>query len=110
MKTKLAVLMLLASSSMFAASHFSIGVNIGGYGYGPGYGGYYIATPPPPPPVYYYAPPRPGPGYTWISGYYYPVGARYQWRAGYWTRPPYRNARWVGPRYERGRYYGGRWR
>jgi len=49
MKSKLLVLMVLACGSAFAASRFSIGVNIGG-GY-PGYypGGYYVAAPPPPP-------------------------------------------------------------
>jgi hypothetical protein len=105
MKTKLLALMLLASGSMFARTHVSIGVNLGGF-YG---GGYYVAAPPPPPPVYY-APPAPRPGYVWVSGYYYPVGARYEYRAGYWARPPYRNARWYAPRYERGRYYRGYWR
>ena len=61
MKTKLMVLMLLASSSMFAA-HVSVGVGIGGFG-----GGVYVAAPPPPPPVYY-APPAPGVGFTWVAG------------------------------------------
>src|ERR1041385_536112 len=107
MKTKLLVLMVLASASAFAASHFSIGVAIGA----PGYygGGYYVAAPPPPPPVYY-APPAPRPGYAWVSGYYYPVGARYVWRPGYWSRPPRPHAVWVAPRYHRNRYYAGYWR
>src|SRR5689334_10417298 len=107
MKTKLLVLMALAGASAFAETRFSIGVNIGG-GY-PGYypGGYYVAAPPPPP--VYYAPPAPRPGFVWVSGYYYPVGARYVWRQGYWTRPPYAGAVWVGPRYEGRRYYNGYW-
>ncbi|MGH9559806.1 MAG: hypothetical protein ACRD30_11260, partial [Bryobacteraceae bacterium] len=57
-----------------------------------------------------YAVPAPAPGYTWVGGYYYPVGARYVWRPGYWARPPYARAVWVGPRYFRGRYYHGYWR
>ena len=113
MKAKLLILMALASASAFAASRFSIGVNIGGYpGYYPGSyypGGYYVAAPPPPAPVYY-APPSPGPGFAWVSGYYYPAGARYQWRSGYWARPPYAGAVWVGPRYAGRHYYGGHWR
>ena len=108
MKLKLVVLMALAAASAFAESRFSIGVHIGGYpAYGPG--GYYVAAPPPPPPVYY-APPSPGPGFVWVSGYYYPVGRRYEWRQGYWTRPPHAHARWIAPRYRQGRYYAGYWR
>ena len=102
MKTSLLVVMLLASSSVFAATHFSIGIGVG-----PGYGYY---APPPPPPVVAYYPPSPGIGYTWVPGYYYPVGPRYVWRAGYWTRPPRGHVRWVAPRYNRGRYYNGYWR
>jgi len=56
MKTKLLVGLLLAGSSLFAETHFSIGIGLGG-----GYGGYYA---PYPPPVYVYAPPYPGPGYS----------------------------------------------
>lgn len=106
MKTKLIAIFLLAGSSLFAG-HVSvhIGVGIGGY-----YPGYYVA-PPPPPPVYYApAPVGPGPGYVWVSGYYYPVGARYEWRQGYWARPPYAGAYWVSPRYYHGRYERGYWR
>jgi WXXGXW repeat (2 copies) len=107
MKTKLLALFLLAGGSLFAA-HFSVGIGVGVGGYAP-YGGYYVAAPPPvvayaPPPVYA------RPGYTWINGYYYPVGARYVWRAGYWARPPYAGAVWVGPRWAGGRYYAGGWR
>lgn len=104
MKTKLLALLLLAGSSAFAA-HFSVGIGIGGPAYGYGY------YAPPPPPVVAYAPPAyPGPGYTWVGGYYYPVGPRYVYRAGYWARPPYAGARWVAPRYYGHRYYGGYWR
>jgi hypothetical protein len=69
-----------------------------------------IYAPPPPPVGYGYVPVAPGPGYTWIGGYYYPVGARYAWRPGYWARPPYARSYWVAPRYRGGRYYGGYWR
>ena len=102
-KSFLALMFLAVSSSLFAA-HFSVGI---GVGVGPAYG--YYAAPPPPLAVAYY-PPSPGPGFTWVSGSYYPVGPRYVWRAGYWTRPPYRGAVWVAPRYEGRRYNNGYWR
>ena len=105
MKSKLLILMVLASASAFAASHFSIGVNIGG----PVYGGYYVAAPPPPAPVYY-APPSPGFGYAYVPSYYYPVGGRYEYRRGYWTRPLRGRTVWVAPRYHGNRYYAGYWR
>ena len=108
MKTKLLVVMALACASAFAETRFSIGVNIGGYpGYAPG--GYYVAAPPPAPPRYF-APPSPGPGFVWVSGYYYPVGRRYEWRPGFWSRPPRPHAVWIAPRYSRNRYFGGYWR
>ncbi len=103
MKTKFMALLLLASSSMFAGGRFFFGVGVGGPGYG-----YY--APPPPPPVVAYAAPAPGPGYTWINGYYYPVGPRWTWRAGYWAPRPYAGARWIAPRYDSHRYYSGYWR
>ena len=99
MKTKLLTLLLLAGSSVFARGVF-VGVNVGG--------GYY-APPPPPPPVAYVAP-APAPGYSWVAGYWYPVGPRYYWHAGYWTRPPYYGARWIVPSYYGHRYYHGYWR
>lgn len=98
MKTKLLALLFLAGSSMFAGTRFFFGVGVGGY------------YPPPPPVVAYAPPPYPGPGYTYVPGYWYPSGPRYYWRAGYWTRPPYARARWVAPRYYGHRYYGGYWR
>jgi hypothetical protein len=107
MKTKVLALLLLAGSSLFARTHFSIGIGVGGYY---PYGGYYYAAPPPPPAYYAPAPVYPGVGYTWIGGYYYPVRGRWAWRQGYWARPPYAGAIWVGPRYYGGRYYGGYWR
>lgn len=104
MKTKLLVLLLLAGGSLFAGPRVFFGVGIGGPAYG------YYAAPPPVAPVVSYAAPYPGPGYTWVGGYYYPVGARWVWRGGYWARPPYVGASWVGPRYYGHRYYGGYWR
>jgi hypothetical protein len=102
MKIKLLALLLLASSSMFAAGHWFVGVNVG----------VPVAVAPPVAPAYaYYAPPpAPGYGYTWIGGYWYPVGPRWYWHAGYWARPPYVGARWYSPRYYGGRYYAGYWR
>ena len=70
MKSKLVVMMLLAGSSLFGENHFSIGIGIGVPGYW---------SPPPPPVVYYAPPPCPDPAYTWIEGYWYPVGPRYHW-------------------------------
>jgi WXXGXW repeat (2 copies) len=104
MKTKFMALLLLASSSMFAGGRFFFGVNVGGPAYG------YYAPPPPPPPAVAYVAPAPGPGYTWINGYYYPVGPRWAWRAGYWAPRPYVGARWMAPRYDNHRYYSGYWR
>ena|SRR5579864_5646934 len=104
MKTKLALILLLAGCSMFARTRFFVGIGVGGYS-----PGYYVAAPPPPSPVAYVAP-APGPGYVWVDGYYYPVGPRWVWRAGYWARRPYVGAYWVGPRYYGHHYYGGYWR
>ena len=103
MRTKVLAILLLAGGSLFADPHVFVGVGIGGFG------GYYAAPPPPPPPVAY-ASPYPGPGYSWVAGYYYPVGPRYAWHAGYWAQPPYARAYWVGPRYYGHRYYRGYWR
>jgi len=93
MKAKLLAILLLAGSSLFAAPR----VIVGGW----------VA---PPAPVVVYAPPAPGPGYTWIAGYWYPAGPRYAWRGGYWARPPYPRAYWVGPRWYGHHYYRGYWR
>jgi len=70
MKTKLLALLLLAGScSLFAGPRVFVGV---------GFGGGYVVAPPPPPVVTYYAPPpAPGPGYSWVAGYYYPYAGRY---------------------------------
>ncbi len=109
MKTKLLALFLLAGASVFA--HPRVFLSFGFGGYAPGYygSGYYVATAPPPV-VAYAPPPCPGPGYSWVGGYWYPVGPRYYYHRGYWARPPYRGAYWVSPRYYGHRYYHGYWR
>ena len=92
MKSKLLAVMLLAGGTMFG--QVSFGIRIG---------------PPPPPRVIRVQPVAPGPGYTFVQGYWYPVGGRYRWHEGYWSRPPYEGARWVGPGYEGGAYMVGHW-
>lgn len=99
MKTKLVAGLLLAGSCLFAAPRISIGVGIGApvpaYGYG-----YYRPAPVyvAPAPVYaapayvapapaYYVPPMPGPGYSWVAGYWYGPSYRRAWHAGYWAAP-----------------------
>jgi hypothetical protein len=109
MKTKLIGILLLAGSSLFARSHFSVAIGVG-----PSYG-YYQPAPvvvynPPPPPVYYAPPTYVRPGYSWVGGYWYPAGPRWVWRSGYWARRPHPRSYWVSPRYYRGRWYGGHWR
>ena len=102
MKTKLlALLFLVGTSSMFARTHFSIGIGVGGYGpgyyapryYAPAYPAYYA------PPVVAYEPPCPGPGYNWVSGYWYTAGPRRFWREGYWAPPVYVRSYRVAPGY-----------
>ena len=63
---------------MFAETHVSVGIGVGSYGPG----AY-------PPPVYaqQYQPPCPGPGYTWVDGYWTPQSGRNVWIAGYWRAP-----------------------
>ena len=65
MKKKLIALVLLAGSSAFAQSRFSVGIGIGA-------------------PVVAARPFYPGPGYTWVDGYYDPYG---DWINGYWAPP-----------------------
>jgi len=105
MKTKLMILALLAGGSLFAQPRAYVGVRVG----------FAVPAPvavyaAPPAPLVNYVSPSPGPGYTWVGGYWYPVGARYYWHGGYWARPAFVGARWVGPHYAYGHYYGGYWR
>jgi len=104
MKTKLFALLLLAGSSLMAGPRVFVGV---GVGYAPAP---VVAYAPPPAPLVAYAPPAPGPGYTFVNGYWNPAGPRWAWHAGYWARPPYARAYWMAPRYYGGRFYGGYWR
>ena len=90
--TIVAAMLLIAGSA--AAGQLSLGIRIGA---------------PPRPRVVRVQPARPGPDYTWVDGYWYPVGNKYTWHDGYWTRPPYGGAHWVGARYEGGMFYNGYW-
>jgi hypothetical protein len=63
----------------------------------------------PPAPRAYRVPPRPGPDYEWIEGYWYPDRGHYKWHDGYWTHPPYAGAYWVSPYHVGGQYYEGHW-
>lgn len=92
MKKLLLAAMFLAGSSLFG--QFSVGIRIGA---------------PPAPRVIRVRPNSPGPGYSWVDGYWYPSNNRYVWHAGYYTRPPYEGAAWVSPRYEGQEYYAGYW-
>jgi hypothetical protein len=93
MKNRIVAIALLAGASLFG--QVSLGIRIG---------------PPPPPRVVAVQPPAPGPGYTWVAGYWYPVNGRYTWHEGYWTRPPYEGAVWIGPHHDGERFYAGYWR
>jgi hypothetical protein len=44
--------------------------------------------------------PEPGPGCTWVEGYWAPNGRHYRWVAGRWDRPPYEGAYWNHPHYD----------
>ena len=92
MKKRLIALMLLTGGFVFA--QVSIGIQIG---------------PPPPPRIVRVLPPRPGPEFAWVDGYWYPVGSHYRWHSGYWSRPVYPAARWVAPRHDGERFYHGYW-
>ncbi len=83
---------ILASGPVFGAQ--SIGIRIG---------------PPPPPRVVRVLPPKPGPDFIWVDGYWYPDGNRYRWHEGYWTRPPYPGARWVMPHHDGRQFFEGYW-
>ena len=75
MKTtsKLLALALLAGGSMFAATRVSVGIGVGGFG---------------PPPAYAaYRPVCPGPGYSWVDGYWTFNAGRRVWIDGFWRAP-----------------------
>ncbi len=93
LKTALLAGALLASVSVVRAQ-VSIGV---------------LIAAPPPPRVVYALPPQPAPEFTWVEGYWYPVGNHYKWHEGYWTRPPYEGAHWVAPHHDGQRFFAGYW-
>lgn len=93
LRTILLVAMLLASGSAFAAQ-VSVGIRIG---------------PPPRPRVVRVQPRRPAADFVWIDGYWYPVGKKYKWHEGYWTRPPYEGAHWAMPHHDGQQYFAGYW-
>src|SRR5262249_33590859 len=86
MKKKLLPLMLLAGGSVFASTHFSIGVGVGAPAYVP-------------PAAVAVRPPCPGPGYTWVDGYNQPNRG---WVAGYWAPPVNTYVAAVATNYGRG--------
>jgi WXXGXW repeat (2 copies) len=91
MKTKLLAMMLLAGGSMFAGTRFSIGVGFGTQG-----AGFYQA-----PPAYAAnIPPCPGPGYTWVDGYWTNDYGRQVWVPGFWNAPPVFTGYQVAPRFD----------
>jgi hypothetical protein len=53
--------------------------------------------------------PQPRPDNVWVDGYWYPVGSRYVWRAGYWTSAPYPGAYWNEPYHNGRQYIAGYW-
>jgi hypothetical protein len=97
MKNKLlAVAVLLGGMSICGplAAQVSFGITVGA---------------PPPPRVVRVRPVMPGPGYSWVDGYWYPVGGHYRWHDGYWTRPPYQGAAWIAPHYDGRQFFNGYW-
>ena len=52
---------------------------------------------------------QPRPDNVWVDGYWYPVGSRYVWHAGYWTAAPYEGAYWNEPYYNGHQYIVGYW-
>ena len=79
MKKAMAVMMLLAGG-LFATPRVTVGIGFGV-----------------PAPVAVVRPACPGPGYTWVNGYY---GPNRIWIAGYWAPPAVVR---VAPRYEHAR-------
>ena len=73
------------------------------------YGQISIRIGPPPPPRVVAVPARPGPDFIWVDGYWYPVGGRYRWHGGYWTRPPYPGAHWTAPHHDGQAFFAGAW-
>jgi hypothetical protein len=75
---------------------------------------YYAPVPPPPLRVESYGV-APGPGLTWVGGYWGWQDGRYAWVPGSWRRPPHARSVWAPGYWEHrrdGRYgfHEGRWR
>jgi hypothetical protein len=77
---KTMLLMMLLAGGLFAAPRVTVGIGFGA-------------------PVAVVQTVCPGPGYTWVNGYYAPGGV---WIAGYWTPPV---AVRVAPRFEHDRAF-----
>jgi len=58
-------------------------------------------------------PPAPGPGFTWVAGFWNWSGNQYVWTPGRWERPPAPAQAWQAPAWEREgnrfRFRPGRW-
>jgi hypothetical protein len=52
---------------------------------------------------------RPGPGYSWVPGYYRWDGGAYVWVSGRWERPPHRHHRWARGHWAHHRHHGWFW-
>jgi len=89
MKTKLAVAILLAGSSLFAETRFSIGVGVGQ--------GYRA------PQTFAYRAPSPAPGFVWVDGYWDYSGHRRFWHNGSWVRQSFGRQFASPQRYDRER-------
>ncbi|MFO0605790.1 MAG: hypothetical protein U0324_21585 [Polyangiales bacterium] len=67
----------------------------------------------PPAPRVETPPPSPGPGYTWVGGYWNLSGSQYVWTPGRWETPPQPAQAWEPPQWERDgaryRFRPGRW-
>ena len=91
--TKKLLALLIFVGGFACAADFGIGIRIGA----------------PPAPRVVRRSASPGPGYTYVDGYWYPNGSRYAWHNVYWTQPPYEGAGWVAPRHDGQLYYQGHW-
>jgi hypothetical protein len=56
-----------------------------------------VDRPPRPAPIVETRPPMPGTNAVWITGSFEWTGLAWQWRTGYWTAPPQRDAIWIAP-------------
>ena len=92
LKTFVVSALILAPASV-ARAQVSVGINIG----------------PPPQLRPSVVRPQPRPNNVWVDGYWYPVGSRYTWHAGYWTAAPYEGAYWNEPYYNGRQYIAGYW-